>query len=116
MHLEFGEKPQETAAASSRLDKSVTFSIYSNLKLSPTNKDSRLGEKGGERQKSPQVLFCSESGVSVVRFPRRGGASLEEGKARREAGRAGKERKGWEEGGEEGREGRTIGEYVISND
>lgn len=78
---------------SSRCDKSVTFSVYSNLKLSPTNKDSCLGGKGGERQKRPPVLFRSESGVGVVRFPRRG----------RELGR----RRG---GGRKGREGKRVGE------
>lgn len=85
---------------SSRCDKSVTFSVYSNLKLSPTNKDSCLGGKGGERQKRPPVLFRSESGVGVVRFPRRGrelgrrrgGGGWQKGQGGKEGGRKERER------------------------
>lgn len=101
MHLEFCEKPKETAA-SSRCDKSVTFSVYSNLKPSPTNKDSCLGGKGGEGQKSPKVLFHSERGVDVVRFPVRGHKLV-----RRRGNKAGRKGREGEKrvGGRKGREG-----------
>lgn len=61
-----------------------------------------MEKKGGERQKSPQVLFHSESGAGVVRFPRRG---LELGRRRgREGGRKGREGKK-RLGGRKGKEG-----------
>lgn len=100
---------------SSRCDKSVTFSVYSNLKLSPTNKDSCLGGKGGERQKRPPVLFRSESGVGVVRFPRRG-RELGRRRGGGVAERAGRER-GWEKRkGKRERGKNQRGECVISKD
>lgn len=102
MHLKFCEKPEETAAASSRCDKSVTFSVYSNLKPSPTNKDSCLGGKGGEGQRCPKVLFHSERGIDVVRFPRRG---CKLGRRRGKEGGREEGQGGRDEGGRKEREG-----------
>lgn len=101
-----GETKRHSSFFSSRCGKSVTFSGYSNFKLSPTSKDSCLGGEGGNGQENAQVLFHSEQDVDVVRFPRRGS----------KLGR----RQGKEEGRESGREvvrGRNQwGECVTSKD
>lgn len=65
-----GETKRNSSFFSSRCGKSVTFSGYSNFKLSPS-KSSCLGGEGRNGQENPKVLFHSEQDVDIVRFPRK---------------------------------------------